>query len=188
MMIKRTINSFLDNPRQRFLYSLLFAALFSIIGWGVPRFYDRFLDHTVYYDLKAPILLDRKAYKACDMQLATSTRNAKINLEIRFVRGLYRLTKDETGNELGPGALKYSIERMAVVEASKDKTVVAIYQLPCDTTPGIYYWKVAALYKVNGIERTDIFVSENFNVTPEGSTLPTIQESIEPATKGGELK
>lgn len=145
--------------RPRFLYAVLFAFLFSFMGWAIPEVYFRYLDKTEYLVVQQPVSVDRKLYAPCERTRLTTKLEAKVDVNVKSLTQL--ILTNEKGDKIRASEV---IEAEAPILADDEHIVSGWLNLPCDLEEGLYYWQGNATFEVNGNEKTISFISETFTV------------------------
>jgi hypothetical protein len=157
--------AFRNKLREQLFHMVLFATLFTLIGWAVPDIYVKYLDKTEYYKIEVPIRVEKQLYQACDYVDVYIKRNSLINTNAKVILELTLIRN--SGQELDE---VYRETRDIVIQTG-ETTQIAHWPLPCFIKPGTYYFGGNANYKVNGIDKYTPFKTEAFQVI-EGQALP----------------
>src|SRR3990172_10155025 len=151
---------------MRFLYALVFAFMFSVIGWAIPNIYYQYVDGTVYYTVEQPISVDKTVYKPCKETILITKRNALIDTIAVFSTDLTLVGEDGSEFKVPDGHLN--------TEASvrKGEVVVKVaYKLPCELADGRYFWQSTMNYSVRGVQKIYTYITEVFEVSQDGELL-----------------
>lgn len=168
------------HQNMRFLYALLFAALFSIIGWAVPELYFKYLDNTEYLVITQPMSVDKKIYAPCENTIVTTQLTAKADLEVDSLTELVLVRED--GAEVRTGQ---TIEATIPIRRLESHTVSGILPLSCELEAGVYFWAGTASYRIKDIPHTQSFISDTFTVEiPEEMGE---EEVVRTATPSGKI-
>lgn len=158
MKIKATLARIipLDNTTQRLFHALIGAAIFTILGWGIPHIYYQHLDRTIYYEVKEPVFTDKKEYQAGDTVYLLYQRTARVTSEGHAVLKL-NLILD------GRKVPLTSSTRDLVVKEGTEMLQVP-FELPENLRNGNYFIEAIVVIYSRDIEKTTQFRSEVFKV------------------------
>lgn len=139
---------------------MLGAVLFMSVGWGVPEVYYRYFDKTVYYEIQSPItVLDRKEFAPCEVVHFRMYRKSLVDSTSKTITQL-ELIKDDTSE-----IVEYTTLDGIIIDTNGQFVPIDIAKkLSCELEDGVYYWKGVAKYYVRGIEKTEPFRTDMFNV------------------------
>lgn len=155
---------------NRIMYALIFALLFSGIGYYAPAFYLENIDKTEYYTMQQPLKMDKITYKPCDTTVLTTTRKSLVDTNITFTRDLKLIRIIDEAHVTIPQARFISDQ----IVSKGIKVISVALPLPCDLEDGTYYWEGNGIYKVRNIEKNYIYISDSFEVKRE-----TVEEKID---------
>lgn len=151
----------------RLFFMLMGAFMFSVIGAIVPGFYYRYLDRTDYYTVEQPVSVDKEVYAPCEETILIAKRNSLIDTSADFSTDLTLVSEDGSEFKVPNGHIntEASVRRGEVV-------MKVAYKLPCDIVDGRYFWQSTMNYKIRGIDKTYIYITEVFEVSESGKPLP----------------
>lgn len=152
---------YLDNQHlpKRLLSAILFAFIFSVVGYVIPDVYYRYVDKTAYLEIEQPISVSKKEYHPCEGTELTTKLVAYVDVNVQSLTQLV-LTNDE-GDSYRVGDI---ITAETPIMARDQHIVSGVLPLPCELSEGSYYWQGNATFSVRGIEKTISFISETFTV------------------------
>lgn len=161
------LDRYLQNEHlpKRVLWALIFAVIFSVVGRAVPVTYYQFFDTTEYLSIDSPISVDKAYYKPGDLVMVSAGVEAQIDVQAMVLTELV-LVKQGSGDYI-------RVDGSQIVQEApfrkQDHHIVSNYlKLPNNLPDGSYYWKGNATYYIRGIERTESYISQTFNVTQSG--------------------
>lgn len=139
---------------------LLGATMFTVLGWGIPEIYYRYIDQTVYYQIHSPIEVeDHKIYHPCEAVTFDVTTKSVVGTMGKL---LVELDLVESGSEKLIQSQQYDVY---LENTDGDISQWKSEQLlPCNLKDGQYYWKGLIRYKVRGIEKTAEYTTETIQV------------------------
>jgi hypothetical protein len=142
----------------RMLNSLLFGALFILIGQFLPATYYKYFDDREYVSVELPVDTDLKVYNPCDSVLLNTQIRSMIHtsLDVRI-----QLTMVRADNAITPVDSK-EVHNI-IIKAGVQPYSVPV-PIPCRVDEGIYYFEGNIIYVLRGVEHTEYFYSGKFNV------------------------
>ncbi len=149
---------FRNRFRQQIISIVVFATLFTVLGYFVPRFYFQYLDHTEYYHIDSPIEMPNSPYKSCNPSVPiTLHRTALVDLYGKSVINLF-LIREGNKNKVSEGT-----REMVISKGESD--ITTYWPIPCGIISGNYYYDGVVNYQLNGVDRQAFFSTETFVVT-----------------------
>lgn len=143
---------------KRFIVALVFAGLFSVIGWAIPEIYYQYIDDTEYYVVKQPVPVNKDRYQPCEDISFIIDRVARKDITGSVKFELARIIDSDSVEKR-----ELAIDNPATLTAG-EQIVVITHQLPCDIELGDYYVIGLVEYDVRGHSRTYFWTSESFQV------------------------
>lgn len=150
------LESLCSRLKDQLFYMVLFATMFSVIGYLVPHIYYEFIDQTVYYSFNNPLAVNKQSYKQCEAITMTIDRISKVEGSAITVRNLF-LIKD--GQEI-----RVDSQKVDIILKKGDGIVYSTWFLPCFIDNGTYYYRGEISFVLNEIEKTADFYTEKFNI------------------------
>lgn len=163
---------------NRILYAVIFAALFSIVGWAIPEVWYKYIDETEYLVISQPISVDKKLYEPCEETTLTTKLTAKVDLNVSSLTQL--VLTNENGDSVRVGRV---ISAEAPIKAREEHIISGSLPLPCDLKEGAYFWQGNATYSVRGFDRTLSFITETFTVEKEATESAELEPTPSPTPK-----
>lgn len=152
------ISLFFRRMKDQAFYMIFFAAMFSIIGYYVPRIYAQYFDRTVYFSFQNPLAIDKAKYTPCERITMFIKRQALLTVPAVSVKNLY-LVKDE-GNVRRVDSFKTHI-----IIFKEDSNPKSSWNLPCNVEPGLYYYQgLISFENQYGFKKTAEFHTKRFNI------------------------
>lgn len=152
----KIINKLVVSIKDSIFSIVLFAALFSVLGYYIPRAYYTWFDQTVYYSIEVPIQVEKEVYKSGDIVTVQIKRSALIFTQGISIRELTLV--DQNGNH---EVFTYNTN-LAINEGSE--IVTADWLLPPNIKNGVYFFQGVVSYPVRGITKFTPFCTEKFTV------------------------
>lgn len=166
---KRLIH-FSDRIKEQLIFMMFFAMLFAGFGYYIPKIYYTYFDKTQYYEVKLPIEVENKKYYPCDYVNVHVIRRSLINVtsEAQIELRLYR--DDGSGIK---DLVDKQFRKLNIIKSSNDKfdTIISHWLIPCFVQPGRYIFEGLAPYKVNGIDKTTLLITEDFIINASSSAI-----------------
>lgn len=142
----------------RFFYALIFASLFTAIGQMLPKIYFQYFDKTEYVSFAEPISFDRKLYAPCqDITALIRLRSSVSSSTVTRYR--LKLVEVSSFRVVFGGEKQGFIRKIQGVEP-----LVTTFKLPCNLSTGNYFFTGVIMYRINGVEKTYNFSTEQFRV------------------------
>ena len=154
--MKKLINHLLEHLKESIFSIVLFATLFSVLGYYIPRAYFTWFDQTVYYTIKVPVEVEKDVYKSGDIVTVRIERSALIDTQGISIREL--ILVDEKGNR---EVFRYNTN-LAINAGKEDVTVD--WLLPPNIKDGVYFFQGVVSYPVREITKVTPFCTERFEV------------------------
>lgn len=152
-LIRRTSARFYIN----FPFVLLFAVVFAVLGYFTPIVYRQYFDKTDYIEFLQPVEVDKNVYKACGNVRLNTTATVLLPLQVRTVAVLEQL-EDTTTVRVKDYSWESEFRPMAATKISRE------FSLPCELTPGKYFFTAVIKYNIDRAERNYEWYSETFEV------------------------
>lgn len=158
--MNKTIDGHLPN---RLKYAIIFAFVFSVVGYLVPDAYYRYLDDTKYLTVRQPASLDQKTYEPCSPTGIVTRIESQVDLQVTSLTQLVLVRADNDFERVGD-VLTDDIP----IRALEDHIMRTNVELPCNIEDGIYFWQGNMNYKIRGYNKNVSFITETFTVeTPK---------------------
>lgn len=154
----------MNDKLDTLLHMAMGAAIFSLLGFYVPKIYFTYFDNQVYYKINNPITVEQKTNIQCSYIDAYIHREALIDIKGSSTKQLTLIRVDKAG--LRERIASYYTDIQA--EAG-ESTVIAHWKLPCDIPNGTYIFEGVAEYMVRDIRKTTRFYTERFEVVASSS-------------------
>ncbi len=152
----KIINHLLEHLKNSIFSIVIFATLFSVLGYYIPRAYFSWFDQTIYYTIKVPVEVEKDIYKAGDIVTVEIERNALITTQGVSIRELILI--DEKGNK---EVFRYTTD--LAINAGKEKVNVD-WVLPPNIKDGVYFFQGVVSYPIRGITKFTPFCTEKFTI------------------------
>lgn len=149
--IKITVEKSLDIFGKGLFYTMV---LFFIM-WIVPEIRWR-NDKTEYYKIESAKTIE-ETVTACNEVSIIIVRNALLDLQGHAVSELVLVRVGEPDSEVLISSQDISINKGY-------DTVIADFDIPCDTKPGRYFWRGTVKYQVRGYDHITTWNSNQFSV------------------------
>ena len=139
---------------------MLGAVLFMAVGWGIPETYYRYFDKTVYYEIQSPItVLEKHNFSPCEIVHFRMYRKSFVDSTSKTITQL-ELVRNSTSE-----IVEYATLDGIIIDTKGQFVPIDIAKkLSCDLEAGTYYWKGVAKFYVRGIEKSESFQTDMFNV------------------------
>lgn len=147
------------NIRDRVLFSSFFFVVFMVFSYVVPRIYYQYLDNHQYIAFTQPISFGKKVYTACEKQTFITHIKIDIDSDIDIQSRLY-LTISTNQYKI---IKQYNVSSF-LKSQPEIQTFITETSLPCDLTPGIYFYRGVLVYKIRGITKLSPFFTDTFSV------------------------
>lgn len=144
------------NFQESIFHIIFLAALFSILGFYVPRAYFTWFDQTVYYSIKVPVEVEMETYKSGDIISVEIERNALVDTQGISIREL--ILVDSNGNH---EVFRYNTN--LAINAGQEKVKID-WLLPPNIKDGVYFFQGVVKYPVRDITKFTSFYTEKFTV------------------------
>lgn len=156
---------------NRFLYALIFAGLFSMVGYFVPKIYLQYFDTKNYITFTQPVTFNRKIVHKCDTVIATTRVKSLVSSKTELQTKIVRIYKDGSLK----GVFQYpKSDSFTVTTGEEGKLYTIPIRLPCDKVnfePGVYIFEAVLFYRVGGVEKTYDIVSDQLTIVSEDVKL-----------------
>lgn len=149
------------HTKNRFIYVVIGAILFSLVGVVLPDTYFRYLDQTEYIKYVHSISFDKKVYHACEQQTAKADIQILVNANVEIKGRLYLVL--DKGNNQFQIVKDYSYKSFLKEEPNVQSLFTTV-TLPCDLKHGVYFYRGVLSYTIRGIEKTTGFSSDTFTI------------------------
>lgn len=151
------MKDFISRLKESVFSMIFFAALFSVLGYYIPRAYYTWFDQTVYYNIKVPIDVEKEVYKSGDIVTVQIERTALIDTQGISIRELTLV--GENGN-----TEVFSYTTNLAINAGKEMVIVD-WLLPPNIKDGVYFFQGVVSYPVRGITKFTPFCTEKFTIS-----------------------
>lgn len=143
-----------QHAKNNVLFILGCALVFAFLGQAIPNIYFRYIDKTVYYEIKSPVEVEKSEYKPGETVVVEFNRNSLICTEATSVVDLvlYENNREVT-----------HYKRDIALDIGKQK-VQAIFDLPQNLTPGNYFFRGVVSFRVRDVPKTASFYTDTFDV------------------------
>ena len=151
---------------ERFLFTLIFATSFSVLGYFVPSIYKNYLDTTEYIEIRQPVPLEKEEYARGENTAFIINRKnltnarAEISAELIHVNGEEQVLTLQGGDLVKEGVLNSTEGEYRVVIGRN-------YYVPCEALPGRNFFRVLLNYKIDGVEKGYTYITQVFTVTED---------------------
>lgn len=151
------------NWRQRFFYMLLFASIFSIIGYFLPKVYLQYFDKTPYVDVIETVSFDKKVYAPCDTAVAKLKVKLSIDSKTQTSTRLLKILTDKQPPDNFQIIDSTNSENFVIAQPEV-QTYFIDYPIPCNLPDGAYLFRAEIRYWVNGVEKNEPFETALFSI------------------------
>lgn len=148
----------MKNVIHTIISSLTFALLAMVAGYFIPKTYYQYFDQTAYYQVKNPVPVEKRDYKACDEVDVYIIRKSLIDGQGDSIINL-SLVRDGNGTRERVAA---EIKSISITKG--DGKIITHWKLPCGIDPGEYFFEGTVKYQVRGIDKYTAFNTEFFKV------------------------
>jgi hypothetical protein len=155
-IFKPTIKERVFHPTRLF-YTILFFALFSILGYFIPRLWIQY-GGVEYYKVEQPVPVNQDTYRPCDTIVATVVRTSLVNVSAHSTVQIY-LVNAKTLAKFDP-----IFDGNVIIEKSDHQTYYISHALPCTLPDGQYYLQSLVKFPLLGIEKTYLWKTDAFTV------------------------
>lgn len=157
-MKKNNIAIFFE--RERYLFAILFAVIFIILGYLIPRIYYEFYDTTQYITVRQPVGADKKLYTCNETIIFVVERNSLIDTTVQGDYELLLVKLNEGSKD--PQYIVVNSYKNEFVVNKGSKTLIQEYPLKCDLPKGTYLLRGIYRYKFHQVDHfypvsTDVF-------------------------------
>lgn len=152
----KIISHLISHLKDSLFSIVLFATLFAVLGYYIPRAYFSWFDRTVYYTIKVPIEVEKDIYKSGDTVTVSIERSALIDTQGISIREL--ILVDENGNK---EVFRYNTN--LAINAGKENITVD-WVLPLNIKDGVYFFQGVVSYPIRGITKFTPFCTERFTI------------------------
>lgn len=159
---------FTNHFQLQFLYIVVFAAAFSILGYLLPQFYRAYLDKTEYYKIHSATVVQDKSYPCGAIQLRIH-RTALVDFQGKQTNQLIELLKDESLVMIK----EYNIPEFTINKG--EAIVLRTFVLPCDLEVGEYSFRGSVSYSVDNVSKTVFYKTNQFQIIPKPAGAPKLE-------------
>lgn len=150
------MKEFINRLKESLFSMIFFAALFSVLGYYIPRAYYSWFDQTIYYSIETPIQVEKEVYKPGDIVTVNIIRKAVLDTQGISIRELNLV--DEKGN-----IEVFTYNTNLAINAGKENIKVD-WLLPPNLKDGVYFFQGIVSYPIRGITKYTPFCTERFTV------------------------
>lgn len=141
--------------KNKLLSSLMFSALFVVIGTYLPIFYKTNIDPRIYYSQDNWI--DTKIYHPCETLIIHSDSSSEVNTNAVLIKELWKEDLSDTAILVKEDIVSFAIQKGVFYRELP-------YNLPCDLEAGKYFHKRTFLYSVEDVSKEFVWISPVFEV------------------------
>jgi hypothetical protein len=149
-------DKFCKKLREQILPIVIFATIFVVVGYFLPRIYFEYFDTTVYYSFDNPSTLDKAVYKPCDYMVATTGRLSLVSVPAVSIKTLVLVRKE--------GNVDIFKETVSLATTIGTNPISARWKLACDLEEGTYFYRGVLAFKVNGVNKHADFYTTEFRI------------------------
>lgn len=154
--MKNLISIVLGTIKERIFSMVFFAALFSVLGYYIPRAYFTWFDQTIYYSIEVPIQVEKEVYQSGDIVTVDIIRTALLDTQGVSIRELTLV--GENGN-----TEVFTYNTNLAINAGKEHVRVD-WLLPPNIKDGVYFFQGVVSYPIRDITKFTSFCTEKFTI------------------------
>lgn len=145
---------------ERAYHVVLFAVVFVLIGYLVPRIYYQFIDNRQYLTVVQPITYDKKEYKPCEVATAIIKYRATIDTPAEVRTKVYKV------EDSGFKVISESRSETAIAKTPDDGAkILTETRVPCTYGDGIYFYEAVVTYEIKGVKKSYSFISTQVEIS-----------------------
>lgn len=154
--------------KEQLVLMMLFAIMFSTVGYFIPKIYFRYFDKTIYYEVQLPIKVKNKIYHPCEFVDVYVIRRSLITVSTRAMIELRLYSEDDKGTKI---LVDKQFRELAILKSENNQfnTVISHWLLPCGISAGRYVFEGVVPHRVNGEDKVTILKTEDFIVESTNS-------------------
>lgn len=159
-LIKELHHIVKDNLIERLFFATLFGAVFSVMGFYIPRTYLTYFDKTDYYKIYSPVAVDQNnKHYPCEPIEVFFTKESLIDGKgsVNIALNLYQTNRDNLKKRVG-----YQERNIPLTKG--EEVITTTWDVDCNRKAGEYYFEGVLTYQLNGLTKTHSFYSEKFNI------------------------
>lgn len=158
-----------EDLRTRLAMAVLFAALFFICGYYLPKMYYQYLDTKNYISFSNPITFNKKVFQAGETMTAIVRWHSAVNSNIHAQTRLLRVDA-----KVFTPIKSYDTRTFSGITPQDGVLYRIMFTLPKDIKPGFYVFDGVYSYWIKGVHRTYSFVTTQIEIRePRLSPTPT---------------
>lgn len=144
---------------NKFITALVFAAIFSLVGYFVPRAYYEFADPESFYKVESPLSVQPEEVDRCEQITLSGKVISTIAVHAQAQRELVLLDVD------GEETVAKFIEEVDLNTTPGEGTFFKRkIEVPCEIDGGIYFFRGRVDFTVHRVGKHVEFYTETFEV------------------------
>lgn len=145
---------------DRVIHSLMFGALFVVIGFYLPRLASSYLPSSYYYTADIT-LLGQGSYKPCETIQYMVERNSRVSSSASFYDFL--VYKDPKS---GP-KIVWKYQGQGTIENTGEGRIFREITIPCNASPGTYTIQRQVAFEVDHNQKVYEYNSQQITVSSD---------------------